>query len=284
MPNVFVIETASNTIVTIIPIPNPGRGIAITPDGAFAYVPTGLFLSGPVLVIATATNTVVATVNLPVTVGITVPMAITPDGAFLYVGTNTNIAVIETATNTVVATLNVRTSSMAITPDGAFLYAPLGIFPTSRVLVIETATNTVVATVNIAAKFAGKDVAITPDGAFAYVLGPLKRVSVIETATNTLVATFNLAHNVSRVAITPLAADSDGDGVNDDDDLCPDTATGATVDANGCSDAQVDGDGDGVCDPGAPSDGPSACTGVDNCPVVTNPGQEDFDGDGLGDA
>ncbi len=33
----------------------------------------------------------------------------------------------------------------------------------------------------------------------------------------------------------------------------------------GCSDAQVDADGDGVCDPGAPSYGPSACAGVDWC-------------------
>ena len=63
-----------------------------------------------------------------------------------------------------------------------------------------------------------------------------------------------------------------------------DAAAGADVDDVGCSDAQVDGDSDGVCDPGAASDGPSACTGSDNCPVDANAGQEDFDGDGLGDA
>jgi len=59
----------------------------------------------------------------------------------------------------------------------------------------------------------------------------------------------------------PVSAqeDADGDGVVDGDDLCPDTADGATVDADGCSDAQrssnsggndstTDSDSDGVTD------------------------------------
>ena len=44
------------------------------------------------------------------------------------------------------------------------------------------------------------------------------------------------------------ATDDDGDGVNNDDDLCPNTPDGETVDANGCSDSQQDTDGDGVTD------------------------------------
>jgi len=79
------------------------------------------------------------------------------------------------------------------------------------------------------------------------------------------------------------APDSDGDGVPDRDDLCPGTAAGP-VDANGCSDAQVDGDGDGVCNPGAASGGPSGCSGSDNCPSTVNPGQSDGDTDAVGDA
>lgn len=86
------------------------------------------------------------------------------------------------------------------------------------------------------------------------------------------------------VATFTTDVDSDDDGVLDTDDLCPDTVLGADVDLDGCADLQVDGDGDGSCDVGAPSAGPSGCTGVDNCPVDNNPGQEDFDGDGDGDA
>ena len=67
------------------------------------------------------------------------------------------------------------------------------------------------------------------------------------------------------------AVDADGDGVNDDEDLCPDTAPEAAVDAVGCSDAQVDGDGDGVCNDGAVSNGPSTCVGADACPGTVIP-------------
>ena len=57
----------------------------------------------------------------------------------------------------------------------------------------------------------------------------------------------------------PCPGDFDGDGVLDDIDLCSGTVAGAAVDPNGCSDAQVDSDGNGVCDAGAPSGGPSGC-------------------------
>jgi hypothetical protein len=86
--------------------------------------------------------------------------------------------------------------------------------------------------------------------------------------------------------------DDDGDGVCDPgesdvsctgSDLCAETTLGQSVDADGCSDAQVDADSDGICDPNAPSAGPSACTGTDNCPSDANPGQEDLDADGEGD-
>ena len=61
--------------------------------------------------------------------------------------------------------------------------------------------------------------------------------------------------------------DGDNDGVVDSDDECQDTAPSDPVDGKGCADGQVDGDGDGVCNPGAPSGGPSGCTGSDDCPV-----------------
>lgn len=79
-------------------------------------------------------------------------------------------------------------------------------------------------------------------------------------------------------AAAPVArpADSDGDGVTDDKDRCPNTPQGAKVNADGC---EMDGDGDGVVDR------------LDQCPT-TPPGRKvnaqgcelDGDGDGVLDA
>ncbi len=90
----------------------------------------------------------------------------------------------------------------------------------------------------------------------------------------------NNSNQTGPVALT----DTDGDGIADAVDLCPGTAPAAPVDSNGCSQAQVDADGDGACDPGAPSGGPGPCTGTDNCPTTPNPTQSNVDGDALGDA
>ena len=99
--------------------------------------------------------------------------------------------------------------------------------------------------------------------------------------------------------------DSDGDGVKDGDDACPDTPANVEVDARGCP---VDSDGDGVADyqdqcPNTPagarvnndgcpldSDGDGVFDGLDRCPetpkgatVDQNGCPVDSDGDGVWD-
>jgi outer membrane protein OmpA-like peptidoglycan-associated protein len=73
----------------------------------------------------------------------------------------------------------------------------------------------------------------------------------------------------------PKEIDSDGDGVPDSRDNCPNTPRGCKVDAHGCP---IDSDGDGVCD------------GLDQCPntpagarVDANGCPSDSDGDGVYD-
>ena len=71
--------------------------------------------------------------------------------------------------------------------------------------------------------------------------------------------------------------DSDGDGVPDNTDNCPNTY----------NPDQADSDGDGVgdaCEGGEDSDGDGVPDESDNCPHTYNPDQADSDGDGVGDA
>ncbi len=74
-----------------------------------------------------------------------------------------------------------------------------------------------------------------------------------------------------------LSTDSDGDGIPDCTDNCPDVANPDQTDRNG------NGIGD-LCEPCADADGDSVCDEFDNCIDAFNPDQADTDGDGAGDA
>jgi len=105
------------------------------------------------------------------------------------------------------------------------------------------------------------------------------------------------------VALGAKGRDTDGDGISDRKDKCPDTPLGARVDGNGCP---IDSDGDGVFDgldkcPDTPagcvvdasgcpidSDGDGVCDGVDECAdtpkgatVDAKGCPSDSDGDGV---
>ncbi len=54
--------------------------------------------------------------------------------------------------------------------------------------------------------------------------------------------------NIEIYQIDPAATDSDNDGINYGDDLCPETPVGESVNVDGCSLSQVDSDGDGISD------------------------------------
>jgi YVTN family beta-propeller protein len=99
-----------------------------------------------VSVIATATNTVIATIPVG---RFPLGVAVTPDGSKVYVtnADSNSVWVIDTATNTVTATIPVGSEpfGVALTPDGSKVYVANG--GTNSVSVIDTATNTVSATI-----------------------------------------------------------------------------------------------------------------------------------------
>lgn len=115
--NVSVVRTSDNRVVGTVPVGSLPNNVAITPDGAFAYVTN--FGSENVSVIRTGDNTVIATVGVgeqPEGV------AITPDGSFTYVANaafdSHEVSVIRNADNTVVSVVTVGQNpvGVAITP------------------------------------------------------------------------------------------------------------------------------------------------------------------------
>ncbi len=87
---------------------------------------------------------------------------------------------------------------------------------------------------------------------------------------------------VMALTLPAMSSDSDNDGVPNDQDLCPNTPPGQTVDANGCAQSQLDDDQDGVPNP------------IDLCPGTPTgetpnaqgcaPSQLDDDDDGVSNA
>jgi YVTN family beta-propeller protein len=170
-----------------------------SPTVPYAYITNS---KGTVSVIDTATDTVIATVNVgeqPVGV------AVNPQGTRVYVANldNHNISVIDTAINTVIATVNVGNtpSGVAVNPQGTKVYVTNN--GDNTVSVIDTATNNVTDTVSVGNLPQG--VAVNPDGTKVYVTNLEGTVSAIDTNTDTVTSTFNVGRYPYGVAITPDA-------------------------------------------------------------------------------
>jgi YVTN family beta-propeller protein len=166
---VSVIETASNTVVTVIsgnPFP---AAVTVTPDGSFAYV---LDNDGNTQVIDTATQE--ATFPL-LEVDAHERVAFTPDGLLAYFAAENidSVEVVEVATRRVIAAVDVFggiTTDMAAAPDGRHIYLTQrpGEAPKNKVIVIDTATQQVVGP-PISWSGSANGLAIAPDGQIAYV-------------------------------------------------------------------------------------------------------------------
>ena len=76
--------------------------------------------------------------------------------------------------------------------------------------------------------------------------------------------------------------DSDGDGIDDDVDNCPNHSNPGQEDNNGMDDGDGIGDACEV-DPNGDSDGDGVDNGVDNCPDISNANQDNLDNDLWGD-
>jgi YVTN family beta-propeller protein len=145
---VFVIDAIRHVVLTSIPMEHP-TGIAVSPDGMFAYVTH--YEREAVSVISTGTNSVVTRIGVGRAPDF---VAFTPDGREAYVANlgDGTISVIEVQTHTVSATIptfGAAPRHIAFTTDGAYAY--VGHLFSSGIAVIEVSARRVVASVVISA-------------------------------------------------------------------------------------------------------------------------------------
>ena len=110
---VSVIKTSSNTVVKTVEVGLNPFGVAITPNGRYAYVANNGSRSGTVSVISTATDAVVKTLIVG---GYPAQVSVTPNGSDAYVTNDgsKSVSVINTSTNTVVKTVKISANPYGV--------------------------------------------------------------------------------------------------------------------------------------------------------------------------
>ena len=196
---VVPIAVATNTAGTPITVNLLPRGIAITPDGATAWV------TSPNMATVTPINTATNTAGAPVGAGNNASeIAITPDGATAYVTSpNGFVTPVDLATNTAgtaIVTGGAVPLGIAITPDGSTAYVAHQ--NSGNVIPIDLATNTAGTPIPIPGGGVPTAIAITPDGSTAYVTN-FVNVTPIDLATNTAGTSITIGTNPAGIAITP---------------------------------------------------------------------------------
>ena len=212
----IVVDVASRSKIAKIPLGYEfAYGVAVSPDGARAYVVLSDSPAYAVVVVDITTNSVVTSVPLPgEPSGFSVSLS--PDGRFAYFprigsGGAGSVQVLDTVTNTIVATTTVGRGPrhVGVSPNGAIVYVPgpqsdqlHQLDPSSHASVGSTAITTPLA------------VAFTPDSTRAYVAAD-ENLVVMDTATRAVVATiptivsrsgFQVGYSEAIVATPPASS------------------------------------------------------------------------------
>jgi YVTN family beta-propeller protein len=201
---VSVINTATDTVISTVPVAVGPTSVVAHPDGNRVYVTHGQSGGNKISMIDTFTNTIAATFASG---GINPEgAAIHPDGTRLYV-TNSGdgvLTVIDTTTNQIIATVRGMNDPLgvAVHPDGTWVYVGSSSIG-QPVSVIDAAQNTVIESVDTGSP---TQLAVHPDGTRVYVTNlNYGNVSVIDTVTHTVKTTI-------RVGLEPYGVASHPDG------------------------------------------------------------------------
>lgn len=206
--NVSVIDTATDTVVAIIPVAGPDPlGMAITADGSRLYVAN----SGGTTVSVVDATTNAESLTIPLASGPNF-IAINPAGTRVYVSKDDGrVAVINAATNAVVADVPVSSGGVpygiVVNPGGTRVYT--AIFNAPAVQVVDATTNLLIAGISLQGGgfSSGGEVdqlSMSQDGQVLYASRfNLGKVSVIDTASNTEVGAIGVGNGPEGLDLAP---------------------------------------------------------------------------------
>ncbi len=159
-----VVDVATNTLTTTVPLHSDGFNLIVAPDGQRVYVTTA---DGTLYTVNAATNAVTTTLAVGAAAN---GLAFSPDGTVLYVSSRDagTVVAVDPATNTITRTytLGGMPQRLAVAPDGTELYVANEV---TGLDVVNVATGAVTST---SFGTPGYGLGLTPDGTQLYVLLP----------------------------------------------------------------------------------------------------------------
>lgn len=213
----YAISRATNSVIASI----SGLGgffsgtafVTVSSDGSRVYMANNGV--NTVTVISTATNTIMATINVG---NGPAGIVISPDGKYVYVTNSVDgtISVISTSSNTVTTTFSLggngasNPAGLAISADGSRLYASCQL-NTGVVYFINTDNNSVFDSVTVGSNPSG--IIVSPDGETVYVANYISQnISAITVRTKvvTTSAAFTSNPTISPIEFNGLALSPDG--------------------------------------------------------------------------
>jgi YVTN family beta-propeller protein len=167
-PSVVVVNLTTNKVDAEISLPgtaDPQGGIAITPDGAFAYVPE----PDSVYVIDTAARKVATIIPLSDSAS-PLHVAVTPDGTSVYVARQTSLLAIDVLTNSIAANIlfpiPVALNRMVMDPAGRYVYVTN---QGPNIAIVDAITNRYIDQIKVAPMVSGTtSLRISGDGRLLY--------------------------------------------------------------------------------------------------------------------
>jgi YVTN family beta-propeller protein len=187
-----------------IPVGDGPTLLAMAPDGSRVYAASGSGLS----VIATATNTLVASVRTPPE---PTGLVVSPDGQRVYVANlfSTRLAAVDTAALAIASSIELFVGQLV----GGF--GRIAVAPPASVAYVCNADNAALAIVDLAdpdpyslmMDMRPYDIALSPDGRTAYVAGcdsfcVTGSVEVLDTASRRVTGTMQVGPRPYRIAVT----------------------------------------------------------------------------------